>query len=140
MSRLFLDSSVLFAAAYSPRGHAHDLIRMAIRREIVVVASSLVLTETKRNLAESAPEYLVLLDYILENIPFELFQPTKREVVAATRYTALKDAPIVAAARKAKVDFLVALDKKHPLGKPDLAEYVGAEILTPKEAFVRLTR
>jgi predicted nucleic acid-binding protein len=113
---------------------------MAIRKEIVVVASPLVLAETKRNLAESAPEYLVLLDYILENIPFELFQPTKREVVAATRYTALKDAPIVAAARKAKVDFLITLDKKHLLGKPDLAKYVGAEILTPKEAFVRLTR
>ncbi|HEY4691559.1 MAG TPA: PIN domain-containing protein [Anaerolineae bacterium] len=110
MSRLFFDSSVLFSAAYSTRGHAYDLIGMAIRRELTAVISALVLTETRRNLAESAPEYLALLDYILNNVPFELVRPTRREVVAATQYTALKDAPIVAAARKAKIDFLVTLD------------------------------
>jgi len=140
MSRLFFDSSVLFSAAYSTRGHAYDLIRMAIRGELIAVVSSLVLTETRRNLAESAPECLVLLDYILNNVPFELVRPTRREVVAATKYTALKDAPIAAAARKAKVDFLVTLNRKHLLGKPELARYVRAEIVTPKEAFVRLTR
>jgi predicted nucleic acid-binding protein len=55
MKRLFIDSSVLFSAAYSPRGHARDLILMAARSELVLVISPLVLEETRRNLEESAP-------------------------------------------------------------------------------------
>jgi hypothetical protein len=57
---------------------------------------------------------------------------------AAAERVALKDAPIEAAACKAKVDLLVTLDKKHLLGKPALAKYVGAEIVAPKEAVKRL--
>jgi len=61
MKRIFVDSSVLFSAGNSSKGHARDLVNMAIRGEVVLVVST------------------------------------------------LKDAPIVAAARKAKVDFLVTL-------------------------------
>jgi len=140
MQRLFLDSSVLFAAAYSSTGHARDLILMAVRREITLVVSQLVLDETRRNLAESAPERLIILDYITAGIPFEIVKPTKREVITAAKRVVLKDAPIVAAARKARVDHLVTFDKKHLLGKPELAEYVRAPIVTPQEAFERLAR
>ena len=35
-----------------------------------------------------------------------------------------KDAPIVVAARKGKVDLLVTLDQKHLLGKPEITEYI----------------
>ncbi len=143
MQRLFLDSSVLFAAARttaSRTGHARDLILMAVRGEIVPVASQLVLDETRRNLAESVPERLIIFDYITAGIPFETVKPTKREVIAAARRVVLKDAPIIAAARKARVDYLATLDKKHLLGKPELAEYVRAPIVTPQEAFERLAR
>lgn len=140
MKRLFIDSSVLFAAAYSRTGHARDLILMAVRGEILLVISQLVLEETRRNLAESAPEHLAILDYVTAGIPFELVRPTKREVMGAAKRIVLKDAPILAGARKAGVDYLVTLDKKHLLGKPELAEYVRAPILTPQEAFERLTQ
>ena len=53
---------------------------------------------------------------------------------SAASHVALKDAPIVAAAKRAKVDLLVTLDKKHLLGKPELAEYAGVDIVTPQEA------
>ena len=140
MKRLFIDSSVLFAAAYSRTGHARDLVLMAVRGEITLVVSQLVLEETRRNLAESAPDRLIILDYITAGIPFEIVKPTKREVIAAARRVVLKDAPIIAAARKARVDHLVTLDKKHLLGKPELAEYVRAPIVTPQEAFERLVQ
>jgi predicted nucleic acid-binding protein len=99
MKRLFLDSSVLFSAAYSSRGHARDLILMGIRREIVIVISRLVIDETRMNLGEKAPDKLYLLDTIVENVPFEVVRPTKREVIASMRKVELKDAPIIAAAR-----------------------------------------
>jgi predicted nucleic acid-binding protein len=138
MKRLFLDSSVLFSAAYSPRGKARHLILMAIRKEIIAVISQLVLTETVRNLDEKAPDKAHLLEVIIDHVPFEYVQPNKREVLAAADHVELKDAPIIAAAKKDKVDLLVTLDKKHLLGKPELAKYIGVDIVTPSEAVKRL--
>ena len=140
MPRIFLDSSAFFAAAYSRTGHAYDLLLMGVRGEIGIVISQIVITEVRRNLAESAPDRLEVLDYIMGGISFELVKPTKRQVVAAIKYVVLKDAPIVAAARMAKVDYLVTLDKKHLLGKPELVRYVRADILTPQQAFERLSQ
>ncbi len=140
MKRLFIDSSVLFSAAYSPRGNARMIILGAIRKELKAVISQLVKNETKRNIVEKAPEKLHLLEAIIDNIPFELVQPTKRQVLDAAKHSDLKDAPIVAAAKRAKVDLLVTLDKKHLLGKPEISDYIVAEIVTPKDARTQLGR
>lgn len=139
MIRVFFDSSVLFAAAYSSRGHSRDLLLMAGRRDIVAVASPVVLEETRRNIAESAPECLPVLERLLEQVAFELVRPSKREVLAAARQIALKDAPILAAARRARVHILVTLDRKHLLDKPALARYARTKILTPKDTVAALT-
>jgi len=40
----------------------------------------------------------------------------------------------VAAAKKARVDMLITLDKKHLLDKQEIAETSGIAIVTPKEA------
>ncbi len=134
MKRFFIDSSVLFSADYSPRGNARNIILMAARKELTAVISKLVIDETNRNMIEKAPEKAHLLETIIDNVPFEITRPTKREVLAAAKHTELKDAPIIAAAKKAKVDLVVTLDKKHLLDKPELAKYIRAEIVTPKEA------
>ena len=136
--RLFLDSSVLFAAAYSNRGHAHDLILMGIRNQVTLVMSKLVLEETRRNLAASAPESLPVLERLIDNLSIEIVQPSRDEVLAAAQFTALKDAPILAAAHIANVDILVTLDQKHLLGKPDLETYAHAVIQTPGEAYRKI--
>ncbi len=108
---------------------------MAARKELTAVISKLVINETRRNMIEKAPEKILFLETIIDNIPFEITRPTKREVFAAAKYAEFKDAPIIAAAKKTKVDFLVTLDKKHLLGRPELAKYISAEIVTPKEAY-----
>jgi predicted nucleic acid-binding protein len=138
MTRIFLDSSVLFSAAYSIHGYAHDLILMAIREELTVVTSQLVLAETRRNLSESAPEKLIAFERVVANVPWGFVRPTKREVRAATKVVALKDAPIVAAARKARVHFLVTFDEKHLLGRPNISKYVRSAVVTPKVAMAHL--
>lgn len=140
MKRFFIDSSVLFSAAYSPRGNARKIILMATRKELTAVISKLVIDETNRNMIEKAPEKVHLLETIIDNIPFEITRPTKREVLAAAKHTELKDAPIIAAAKKTNVDLLVTLDKKHLLGRPELAKYIKAEIVTPKEAVSLLVK
>ena len=139
MKRLFIDSSVLFSAAYSSRGHARDLIVLATREEVILVVSPLVLEETRRNLEESAPETVGLFDLLVQTIPFEIVEPSKDDILAASRVVVLKDAPIVAAAKTSHADLLVTLDRKHLLGKPFLVQYLGVEILTPKEAFEKIS-
>lgn len=138
MMRIFMDSSVIFSAAYSPHGHARDLLKAAMRGDLEIVMSPTVVEETRRNLFESAPETLRYLGLVLANLSPEMVRPTKAEVLAASELTAMKDAPIIAAAKRAGVEMLVTLDKKHMLGRPDLARFVGADIVTPKEAVARL--
>lgn len=140
MTRIFIDSSVLFSATYSPRGHSRDLILKAVRGEIVLVISKLVLAETALNLEKEVKDKLYLLGFIEEFVSFEFVQPTKRQVLVASKLVEPKDAAIVAAAKKAKVDFLVTLDKKHLLGKSVIAKFIEADIVTPHEVVKRLKR
>ncbi len=134
MKRIFIDSSVFFSAAYSEKGGSRELLLKGARGEVILVLSPLVLEETRRNLGEVSSELADLFDMIAGAIPFELVQPTKDEVISAAMIVSLKDAPILAAARKAGVDLLVTLDKKHLLGKPELVKYAGTQIVSPKEA------
>lgn len=50
--RLFIDSSVLFSAANSAKGHSRDLLLMGASGEITIVISDYVLEETRRNLGQ----------------------------------------------------------------------------------------
>lgn len=140
MTRVFMDSSVIFSAAYSARGHARDLLMSAVKGGVELVVSPTVLEETRRNLSESAPQTLPFLELVMASIAPEMSRPTRAEVLGAAEHVALKDAPIAAAAKKAGVAMLVTLDKKHLLGRPDLARYVGADIVTPKQAMARLAQ
>lgn len=134
MIRLFLDSSVLFSAAYSAKGHSRDLLIMAAREEITIVTSKLVIEEVRRNLESYSKEAALYFDLITASIPFSFVRPTKRQVLVAARYVAFKDAPIAAAARKAKVDLLVTLDKKHLLHNPEVSKFCRMPVVTPKDA------
>ncbi len=138
MKRIFIDSSVFFSAAYSERGASRRLLLMGSRGEVSLVISPLVLEETRRNLVAVSPDLADLFDLLAAVISFEIVHPSKAEVLAASQVVALKDAPILAAARNSQVDLLVTLDKKHLLGKPELVEYAGMPIVTPSEALHQL--
>lgn len=140
MKRCFVDSSVLYSAFYSTRGHSHDLLQMAARAEVQLVVSEYVTEETRRNISYNIPEQAWYFDVVLARVPLEYVQPSVRAVQRAAELVVLKDAPIIAAARQAGVDFLVTLDKKHLLGKPKLADYARTAIVTPREAIEQLTR
>jgi predicted nucleic acid-binding protein len=133
MIRLFVDSSVLFSAAYSGTGYSRDILVMASRGEVTVVISDLVIEETRRNLLSFAPKEAAFFDLIITSLPFEFVFPTTDEVREAAHISVVKDAPILAAAKKARVDFLVTLDRKHLLNKPELSSFSGMPIATPEE-------
>ena len=132
MIRVFLNASVLFSAGYSEAGSSRDLLREAIRGNLKIVVSQHVLEEAERNLAQKAPETLPVFHELLTLVAAEVAEkPALEELERAATYTNLKDAAIVAAAAKAKVDYLVTWDRKHFIDDPKVAEKSGLIILTP---------
>lgn len=137
-ARIFIDSSVLFSAVYSTSGHSSDLLVMGAEGDILAVISDFVIVETRRNIRDVKPEKLARLDRLLVTVQFEIVRVNSKDVADAKQWIVLKDAPILAAAKVARVDMLVTLDKKHFLGRPELETYINALILTPKEAFQKI--
>jgi predicted nucleic acid-binding protein len=138
--KIFLDSSVLYTAAFSATGPARRLILKGIDGSITLTISDLVLEETKRNLTKNAPLALpyfhVLVDLFL---PF-LTNPTKADVLKAAQIVHLKDAPIVAAAAKGKADYLATHDVKHLLTHAQAIEAAyGITVIAPAELLSILT-
>ena len=140
MIRTFIDASVLFAASLSSAGASREIIRQALRGEITLVASKLVYEEAEKNLADKAPEALPAFHQFLDTVPFETVRPSKRQVLQAAQYTALKDAPIVAAAKRARVDYLVSLDRHHLVGVKEVAQRSGLKIVLPSELLEKIRR
>ena len=136
--RIFIDSSVLISAANSARGHSRDLLVMGVNQEITIVLSGYVLQETIRNLAQLKQPPLLEFEERLSNAKPEFVEADKQAVLEVGSLIVIKDAPIIAAAKIAKVDMLVSLDRKHILGKPELEKYINAPILTPIEVFQKL--
>jgi uncharacterized protein len=137
MWRVFIDSSVLFTAANSAKGHSRDLMLISAAGKVTLVLSDFVLEETRRNLALTQSGEIIL-EQIVREARIEIVSVTKQQVQAAMKLIVTKDAPILAAAKAAKVDMLISLDKKHILGHPELEGYINAPILTPAELFAKL--
>jgi uncharacterized protein len=132
--RIFLDSSVLYAAAFSATGPARRLILKGIEGSIAPSLSDLVLEETKRNLTKNAPSALPYFTILADLFSPFITNPTKADVRKAAQIVHLKDAPIVAAAAKAKAEYLATHDVKHLLAQAQVIEEAyGITVLTPAE-------
>ena len=139
MMRVFVDTNVFFSACYSESGASFELLQQSLQGNVLLVISSFVLEETARNLAAKSPEDLQWFEDYKADIAFEIVDPTSAEVLAAASYTELKDAPIVAAAKHAQVDFLVSHDRRHLVGVAAVSAGSGLAIVLPEE-LLRLIR
>ena len=132
--RIFLDSSVLYAAAFSATGPARRLILKGLQGSVTLCISDLVLEETKRNLTKNAPTALPYFTIIVELLSPQTTRPTKAAVFEAAQLVHLKDAPIVAAAVKAKAEYLATHDVKYLLNHAHAIEQAyGITVLTPAD-------
>jgi predicted nucleic acid-binding protein len=130
--RIFLDSSVLYAAAFSATGPARRLILKGLEGSVALVISDLVLEETKRNLTKNAPLALPYFTILADLFSPFITNPTKAEVIKAAQIVLLKDAPIVAAAAKGKVEYLATHDVKHLLSHAQAIEAAyGITVIAP---------
>jgi len=138
--RIFLDSSVLYAAAFSATGPARRLILKGIEGSITLAISDLVLEETKPNLTKNAPLALHYFTILADLFASVIINPTKAEVLKAAQIVHLKDAPIVAGAAKGRADYLATHDVKHLLTHAQAIEAAyGITAIAPAELLSILT-
>jgi predicted nucleic acid-binding protein len=138
--RAFLDSSVLYAAAFSHTGPARRLILKGSQGSVTLCISDLVLEETKRNLTKNAPSALPYFTILADLLSPFITNPTKVQVLKAAQIVHYKDAPIVAAAVKANAEYLATHDVKHLLSHAKaIADAYEITVLAPAELVNILT-
>jgi putative PIN family toxin of toxin-antitoxin system len=131
MLRVFIDTTVFFAAVYSSTGSARDLIQLGTEGKAQIIISQRVMAEMERNLEKKAPHHLPDYQLLLAALAPEITDEPANLVEQVETYVVPKDAPIVASAMYAQVDFLVTYDYKHLLDHPEVSEKSGLNITTP---------
>src|SRR3989344_6295248 len=128
---VFVDSSVLFTATNSPTGGSAKLFTL---KNIKLMVSQLVLTETERNVRNKLHSYQLQRFFkLVEKTQILNQKPDSSLIIKAKKVIAEKDAVILAEAKQAKCDFLVTLDKKDFLNER-VAKFLKPSIaLTPKD-------
>lgn len=111
--RAFLDSNVLFSGAYTDAGPPGRLVDLAALGAFQLVVSRTVLDEVVRNLQRKAPGALPRLGRILIMAALEVApEASEAEIDRLEEAGFGSDAPIVAAALAADVDYFCTGDQR----------------------------
>lgn len=130
MKTVFVDSSVLFSAVNSPTGGSSKLFTL---KNIKLITSRLVLTETEKNVREKLHEYHLERFFMLAD-KIKIFKqlPDKKLIKEAQKVIVQKDSVILAESKQSGGDFLITLDKKHFLTKSVVKFLLPQKVVTPK--------
>lgn len=133
MIRVFLDANVYFSAARSKSGGSAAVLEFAKLKQISVSATSMVLREAERNIRlKESPSTLLRFYEIVTQVKPKLIAIDKKKAERRfLRFINRKDSYVLEGARKAKVDFLVTLDRKHFMNKKMKRAHFPFPIVTP---------
>lgn len=133
---VFMDSSALMAGIISAEGAARALLLLAEDEKIQIIVSEQVIAEVERNLARKAPRTLPFAREMLRQAKIRIvprpFQEEVQQHQDWIRHPA--DVPILAAAARAQVAFLVTLDTRHFIDDPEVSRRSGLKIGVPRDA------
>lgn len=116
--RVFLDTSALIAGLLSETGAAREVLRLGEAEIIEIVISKQVLVEAERNLMKKFPELEEAYHAFLKNLnPTVVSDPDREKIKQAVQWIDPDDAPILAAALEARVDYLVTWNTRHFMKK-----------------------
>lgn len=130
---IFVDSSVLIAAAISATGSAREVLILGLRGEVTLSLSSLVIEETERNLLRKAPAAHPAFTIFRQVFTPSIVEPPEALVLKVAAVVAMKDAPIVAGALQARADYLVTFDRRHLIWEAEpIKAHFGLTVTTPR--------
>lgn len=133
-TRVFLDTSVLFAAVWSESGGSRLILKLGEAGAVSLWVGPCVLQEAeavlKRKSDASRPLMALLLDRARVQVGPEAGTEALNQAQLAIKY--VPDAQVLAEALELHVDYLVSLDKKHLVGNPGV-ENLSLAVGTPGE-------
>ena len=120
VAKVFLDTSVVFAAVLSPQGGARMLLRLGEIGVLHLLVGPQVLQECEAVVRRKAPDTLPDLALLLDAARVEVTGEAGPESVQAARrwLSYPPDALILAEALEARADWLVTHDVRHFLAIP----------------------
>ena len=131
--KVFIDTNVLIAGVNSVTGASATLLDLCEAGVLQMVVSRQVLIEADRNFTAKFPQWVGRFRQFMHNLaPLMVEDPTPESIKKAAAIVDRKDAPILAAAQNANVDFLITLDKKHFLN-PKTREKMMLKVVSPIE-------
>ena len=131
--KVFIDTNVLIAGVNSVAGASATLLDLCEAGVLQMVVSRQVLIEADRNFTAKFPQWVGRFRQFMHNLaPLMVEDPTPESIKKAAAIVDRKDAPILAAAQNANVDFLITLDKKHFLN-PKTREKMMLKVVSPIE-------
>jgi len=131
--KVFIDTNVLIAGVHSVTGASATVLDLCEARVLQMVVSRQVLVEADRNFAAKFPQLIGRFRQFMHNLaPLMVEDPTPESMEKAATLVDRKDAPILAAAQNANVDFLITLDKRHFLN-PKTRQKVMLKVVSPIE-------
>ncbi|MBI4227080.1 MAG: putative toxin-antitoxin system toxin component, PIN family [Candidatus Omnitrophica bacterium] len=131
--RVFLDTNVLVSGVLSRTGASAAILDLAEAEEILAVVSRQVLVEADRVFSAKFPHLLERYRLFIKNLaPLLADDPTPHAVKEAAQAIDADDAPILAAAKHARVEYLVTLNTRH-FHTEKARAYLPCPILTPLE-------
>lgn len=113
--RIFIDANIWYTAANKSTGHSRQLLSR-IFPNLEIITSDLVLDETIARLSKDAPNRIYVLESLIRGLKDKLIispAPGENLVIECLDQTRdNNDAPILAAAKLSKVDYLVTWNTK----------------------------
>lgn len=119
-TRVFLDTSVLFAAVWSESGGSRLILKLGEAGAVSLWVGPTVLREAeavlKRRSPESRPHMALLLDRAQVQVGPEAGKETVAQALSAVGH--VPDAQVLAEALEIGLEYFVSLDQKHLVGNP----------------------
>ena len=114
-------------------GASATILDLCEAQVLQMVLSRQVLIEADRNFTAKFPQLVARFRQWMHHLtPLMIEDPTPESVEKAATIVDRKDAPILAAAENANVDFLITLDKRHFLN-PKTRQKVMLKVVSPIE-------
>lgn len=131
--RVFLDSSVIIAGFGSRKGASNLTLSLCKAKKIQGIITDLVVREVAKNLKKKISQEA--LNEFYQYLAIDCFKvitlENEEEIIKHCNITESKDAHILAGVKKARVDFLLTLDKKHLLTSKVGNYLKPLKVLTP---------
>jgi predicted nucleic acid-binding protein len=130
--RVFLDTSVLFAAVWSESGGSRLILKLGEAGAVALWVGPTVLQEAEAVLRRKSPESRPHMALLLDRAQVQVGTEAGTEALAQARSTVdhLPDARVLAEAVEIGVNYFVSLDQKHLVGNPR-TEHLSFPVGTP---------